>query len=214
LPADNSEDQDNHHTVQHLPPDPTTTMPYYEVNHAVSLTEGQKSDLANAITQIHSTKFTTPRMFVNVKYTDISQTLLYIGGKRKTKSHMMAHVRTGPSRGTAAFNDLCTELNKAWDSIVPLPKIKRSLPDEDRTLYSIFVLGDIVAGQESGFNIPEAGKDLEWLAANMAAFKSRAADGQEEFGELVREVEERGMLKGHKSAMERLEEELGWGDSA
>lgn len=189
-------------------------MPYYEVNHSVSLTEGQKDELASAITSIHSTKFTAPRLFVNVKFTDISQTPLYVGGHRKTKSHILAHVRTGPSRNRSTFNDLCTELTRAWDSIVPLPKVKRSLPDEDRTLYSIFILGDIVAGQEAGFEIPEAGKDVEWLGENMAAFKARAEDGQEELRELVQEVEERKLLQGHKTAMQRLEEELGWGDSA
>ena len=189
-------------------------MPYYEVNHTILLTESQKQDLANAITTLHSTRFTTPRMFVNVKFTDISNTPFYIAGKKRTRSHILAHVRTGPSRTNKDFNALCTDLFTAWDEIVPLPKVKRSAPDEERGLYSVFVLGDIVAGMEAGFSIPQAGKDGEWLAENMGAFKARAEAGEEEFVELVKEVEERGMLKGKKSQAQQLEEMMGWGDSA
>lgn len=194
-------------------------MPYYEVNHATLLTASQKFDLANAITQLHSTRFSTPRMFVNVRFTDISSLKetgdFYIGGRSHTPSHILAHVRTGPSRKTADFNSLCSDVMAAWNEIVkPLPKVKRSAPDEDRSLYSVFVLGDIAAGMEAGFSIPEAGKDGEWLAENMNAFKARAEAGEEEFVELVKEVEERGMLAGKKTAAQQLEEMMGWGDSA
>lgn len=192
-------------------------MPYYEVNHSVLLTESQKDDLATRITQIHSTRFSTPRLFVNVKFTDIANTTLYIGGKKRTKSHILAHVRTGPSRSNSDFNALCSDLSAAWDEIVvPLPKIKRSAPDtdEERKLYSVFVLGDIVAGMEAGFEIPAAGKDGEWLAENMGAFKARAEEGQEEFVELVKEVEQRGLIRGQKTEAQKLEEMMGWGDSA
>lgn len=96
----------------------------------------------------------------------------------------------------------------------PLPKVRRSDPDEDRGLYSVFVLGDLVAGREAGFEIPEAGKDAEWLAENMNAFKARAEGGEVEFGELVAEVEERGLIRGKKTAAQQLEELMGWGDSA
>jgi phenylpyruvate tautomerase PptA (4-oxalocrotonate tautomerase family) len=189
-------------------------MPYYEVNHSVILTESQKDDLANAITKLHTERFMTPRLIVNVKFTDISNMTFYIAGKRRTKSHILAHVRTGPSRSNKDFNALCADLFTVWNEIVPLPKIKRSAPDEDRALYSVFVLGDIVAGMEAGFTVPEAGKDGEWLAENMPAFRARAENGEEAFVELVKEVEERGMLKGQKSEAQKLEEIMGWGDSA
>lgn len=189
-------------------------MPYYEINHATLLTASQKDDLAAKITQIHSERFSAPRLFVNIKFTDIASTPFYIGGKAQTKSHILAHVRTGPSRSTADFNALCAEIAAAWDEIVvPLPKVKRSAPDEDRGLYSVVVLGDIKAGMEAGFEIPEAGKDAEWLAENMNAFKARAEDGEVEFKELVEEVEERGLIKGQKTAAQRIEEMMGWGDS-
>jgi phenylpyruvate tautomerase PptA (4-oxalocrotonate tautomerase family) len=189
-------------------------MPYYEINHAVILTESQKDDLAKAITKLHSERFMTPRLIVNVKYTDISNMTFYIAGKRRTKSHILAHVRTGASRSNKDFNALCADLFTAWNEIVPLPKIKRSAPDEDRSLHGVFVLGDLVAGMEAGFTVPEAGKDGEWLAENMPAFRARAENGEEDFVDLVKEVEERGMLKGQKSEAQKLEEIMGWGDSA
>ncbi|KAM0716946.1 hypothetical protein Q7P37_006798 [Cladosporium fusiforme] len=189
-------------------------MPYYEINHSILLTPSQKDDLAAKITQIHSERFSTPRLFVNVKFSDISSTPFYIGGKARTKSHILAHVRTGPSRSTSDFNALCADIATAWNEIVPLPKVKRSAPDEDRALYSVFMLGDIAAGMEAGFEIPEAGKDAEWLAENMNAFKARAEGGEVEFEELVKEVEERGLIQGKKTAAQQLEELMGWGDSA
>jgi phenylpyruvate tautomerase PptA (4-oxalocrotonate tautomerase family) len=194
-------------------------MPLYEVNHSTNLTASQKADLASALTQLHSTRFSTPRMFVNVRFTDISALKetgdFYVGGRAHTPSHILAHVRTGPSRKTSEFNSLCKDVTAAWDEIVkPLPKVKRSAPDEDRSLYSVFVLGDIVAGMEAGFVVPEAGKDEEWLAENMGAFKARAEAGEEEFVELVKEVEDRGMLAGKKTAAQQLEEMMGWGESA
>jgi len=194
-------------------------MPLYEVNHATNLTASQKADLANALTQLHSTRFSTPRLFVNVKFTDISSLKetgdFYIAGRARVPSHILAHVRTGPSRKTSEFNALCKDVTAAWDEIVkPLPKVKRSAPDEDRGLYSVFVLGDIAAGMEAGFVVPEAGKDGEWLAENMGAFKARAEAGEEEFVELVKEIEERGMLAGKKTAAQQLEEMMGWGESA
>lgn len=196
-------------------------MPYYEVNHTTPLLPSQKSDLALRLTQIHSTRFATPRLFVNVRFTDLTAssptdaTTLYVGGHQRSKSHILAHVRTGASRTSADFDALCAEIAGAWEEIVePMPKVRRGEEGGDRGLYSVFVLGDIVAGREAGFAIPGAGGDGEWLVENMGAFRARAEGGEVEFGELVREVEERGLIVGKKSEAQRLEEMMGWGDSA
>lgn len=53
----------------------------YEIEHIAPLTQTQKDALALAITEIHSTKFTTPRLFVNVKITDASKQETYVAGK-------------------------------------------------------------------------------------------------------------------------------------
>lgn len=51
----------------------TAVMPIYEIQHSFPITRTQKDSLATAITQIHSRKFTTPKLFVQVYYTDISE---------------------------------------------------------------------------------------------------------------------------------------------
>lgn len=47
-------------------------MPLYEFHHIISLTSTQRDALASGVTDIHSQKFSTPRLFVNVSFTDVS----------------------------------------------------------------------------------------------------------------------------------------------
>ncbi|KAI7479632.1 hypothetical protein KC351_g7437, partial [Hortaea werneckii] len=173
-------------------------MPLYEVQHYITLTISQKDELAEAITKIHSTKFSTPRMFVNVHFLDTSSLRTYIGGKPHQANHIRALVRNGPSRTSEDWNDLTSRLHTAWTSIIGpgLPKLRRSDSEEPNTsLRSIIICGEILGGMEAGFFLPEAGGDKAWIERNWGAFRERAEQGEEEFGELVREVEERGMLR-------------------
>jgi len=57
-------------------------MPSYEVEHVCPLTVAQQDEIAQAITRIHSTKFSTPKLFVNVRFTDITGHVVYVAGKR------------------------------------------------------------------------------------------------------------------------------------
>jgi phenylpyruvate tautomerase PptA (4-oxalocrotonate tautomerase family) len=57
-------------------------MPLYTIDHSCPLTEQQKDQLAEAITKIHTEKFTVPRFFVNVSIRDISSEQTYGGGIR------------------------------------------------------------------------------------------------------------------------------------
>ncbi|KAK4544440.1 hypothetical protein LTR36_004331 [Oleoguttula mirabilis] len=197
-------------------------MPLYEIQHHISLTSSQKDDLAIAITRIHSTKFLTPKMFVNVTYTDVSETRTYIGGKQRTGNHIKANVRSGPSRTQEDWNDLSRQIAAAWDDIVGkgLPKVRRAAPDPDTSLRSVILLGGLVGGLEAGFILPPAGGDVAWLQDNWEAFNRKADAGDEEFQEMVQEVKERGLLEGRsekddmKAAQKSMEEMLGWGDSA
>ncbi|KAI7700902.1 hypothetical protein KC322_g8126 [Hortaea werneckii] len=173
-------------------------MPLYEVQHYITLTISQKDELAEAITKIHSTKFNTPRMFVNVHFLPTSTLRTYIGGKPRQANHIRALVRNGPSRTSEDWNDLTSQLHTAWTSIIGpgLPKLKRSDTEEpDTSLRSIIICGEILGGMEAGFFLPEAGGDKGWIERNWDAFRERAAQGEEEFGDLVREVQDRGMLE-------------------
>lgn len=57
-------------------------MPFYVISHKDPITSQQRDDLAAAITKIHTTLFTTPSLFVNVKFEESSAADYYVGGKR------------------------------------------------------------------------------------------------------------------------------------
>lgn len=59
-------------------------MPLYEIEHSVALGDFQKDTLAKRITNIHSRLFTTPSLFVNIRFLDKSGSgdFTFVGGKR------------------------------------------------------------------------------------------------------------------------------------
>ena len=73
-------------------------------------------------------------------------------------------------------------MNDAWDLLFYGEDV------EGCQLDAVFVLGDIVAGQEAGLALPGAGEDREWLKANIDLFRERAQAGEETFVELMRET--------------------------
>ncbi|KAH8159263.1 hypothetical protein CIB48_g8981 [Xylaria polymorpha] len=158
-------------------------MPLYEFAHTVPLSPQQQDSLAEAITTLHTTFFTTPSLFVNVRFISADVYRSYVGGKRRQSNILTARVRTSPARKREMFEELCLKVAEVWKNIVP----------EDPDLR-IFVLGGITAGLEHGFVIPEAGKDKEWLKDNLPAFKKKADEGVVEFQDLVEEIEARGLL--------------------
>ncbi|KAK5730781.1 hypothetical protein LTR15_000719 [Elasticomyces elasticus] len=176
----------------------------------------EKDELANAITIIHSTKFSTPKLFVNVEFQDTSDASTYVGGKQKAANHLFAHVRSGPSRRREDWEDLTSQLQAAWDKTVGagLPKVRRSDPDQDTSLRSVVLMGDLMFMKELGFIVPQAGGDVQWLQENWEEFNKRADAGNEDFKGMVEEVKERRLNESGPSKQQQLEEALGWGDSA
>ncbi|KAF2723869.1 hypothetical protein K431DRAFT_282561 [Polychaeton citri CBS 116435] len=204
-------------------------MPLYEVHHICPLSINQQDEFAEAITTIHSNKFTTPKLFVNIVFHDESSnpdaTPYYVGGKRRPINRICASVRTGPSRTQKDWDSLSAEILGAWNRTVrggpdgagaPLHPFKRGQDRPDVELRVVFVTGSILGGIEAGFRIPAAGEDVTWLQKNWEGFVKKAQAGDEDFKELVREVEERGLMRpgDGKTEQQRLEELLGWGDSA
>lgn len=59
-------------------------MPLYEIEHSLALSVYQKEILAKRITSIHSRLFTTPSLFVNIRFLDKSgsEHFNFVGGKR------------------------------------------------------------------------------------------------------------------------------------
>src|SRR5271170_1542331 len=57
-------------------------MPLYEIEHVCSITPDQQQSIANAIVKIHSEMFTTPSLFVNVRFKDTNALPLFVAGQR------------------------------------------------------------------------------------------------------------------------------------
>lgn len=56
-------------------------MPLYTIEHSIPLDKPQRDALAQTITHIHTRKFTTPSLFVNVQFVDSTGQCNYIAGK-------------------------------------------------------------------------------------------------------------------------------------
>ncbi|THZ24064.1 hypothetical protein D6C91_03435 [Aureobasidium pullulans] len=151
-------------------------MPAYEVEHVCPLTDDQKDLLASAITKIHSQQFSAPKLFVNVRITDISGQRTYVAGKQYKSNRIFAYVRHGPSRTQSDYDAVSKALTQAWEEIVPGTELRL-----------VMFYGAIVAGMEAGFSIPQAGDDKQWIEENMEAFKRKAEEGDGHFRELIEE---------------------------
>lgn len=73
-------------------------MPFYVISHKDDITPQQRDDLAATITRIHTTLFTTPALFVNVKYEDSSAASYYVGGKRVSRDQRKLLLGSSGSR--------------------------------------------------------------------------------------------------------------------
>lgn len=102
---------------------------------------------------------------------------------------MHAGVRSAASRTQADWDALCADVHAAWARIVH-PDAGATVPDE-LELRAIFIVGGLIAASEAGVAIPGAGQDAAWARANMGEFEARAAAGDEDFAELVRELKMR-----------------------
>lgn len=157
-------------------------MPWYVVSFREPIGSSERDELASAITKVHTNLFTTPSLFVNVRFEDASSVHHYVGGKRKLVNAIQAHVRAGPSRPRSSYDELCRQLRGSWETVLPTTP-----------LDLISVHGSLVAGEENGFLRPEAGHDAEWVREHMAEFERLAAAGNEEMKTLVEECKSRGL---------------------
>ncbi|KAL9075333.1 MAG: hypothetical protein Q9161_001710 [Pseudevernia consocians] len=174
-------------------------MPLYEIEHIIPLSSPQKDDLARSITQIHSRLFTTPSLFVNVRFTDTASHDVYIGGKKRPANRILAHVRPGGGRSVEHFTTLCAQITAAWDRVLGEGEGEGREGGggggDDGALRAVFVLGTIVAGSEVGLALPAAGEDKKWLQGNVGEFEKRAKAGDGEFRDVLEEMRTREDLR-------------------
>ncbi|XRM42883.1 hypothetical protein ABZX51_006093 [Aspergillus tubingensis] len=162
-------------------------MPLYEIEHSIPLDKSQRDELAQAITHIHTRKFATPSLFVNIRFIDANSQHNYVAGKERAINRIMAYVRAGGTRTTADFDDLSQRVSEAWGKVVN----KNGEASKERQLNAVFVLGAITTGTENGFLLPRAGEDASWLKSNAPKFEELAKQGDGDFAGLVGEMRSR-----------------------
>ena len=196
-------------------------MPVFKVEHACPLSSLQQDQLAEAFTKIYSTKFTTPSLFVNVTFTDVSSQAAYVAGKRvrplpsqllPESLQLMANPLLCSPKNPKLISSSQRTTTRLLVHVRPGPS--RTMEDFNslvssliqawadivgntgkQELRAVFILGDVVAAAEAGFAFPAAGEDKKWLKENYKEFEQKAKLGDEEFQDLMHELREREDLK-------------------
>ncbi|KAH8807812.1 hypothetical protein F5884DRAFT_900143 [Xylogone sp. PMI_703] len=162
-------------------------MPLYEVEYSIPLSKAERDEIAQAITHIHTRRFSTPSLFVNVRFTDVREHFMYVAGKQRTINRVIAVVRAGGPRTVDGFGELAEQIIQAWDRIINDGKKGHGVKE----LKVVSILGSISAGFESGFLLPAAGGDASWLNDNRSEFEKLASQGDQDFVELLHEMQNR-----------------------
>ncbi|KAH8680157.1 hypothetical protein BGZ61DRAFT_358891 [Ilyonectria robusta] len=165
-------------------------MPFYDISHSYAFTPAQREALAERITTLHCTMFNTPSMFVNIRFAPIKDEEYWYGRKRKPNTNrIFGHVRSGSNRSAEAFAKLAEEIEAIWDDVVGKTESDVG-PGNPKTLQTVFIVPGITTREES-LAIPPAGTEKAWLRDNLESFKERAGRGDQDFKDLLAELEAR-----------------------
>ncbi|KAH7007210.1 hypothetical protein EDB80DRAFT_578018 [Ilyonectria destructans] len=165
-------------------------MPFYDISHSYTFTPAQREALAERITTLHCTMFNAPSMFVNIRFAPIKDEEYWYGRKRKPNTNrIFGHVRKGSNRSAEAFAKLAEEIEAIWDDVVGKTESDVG-PGNPKILQTVFIVPGITAREES-LAIPPAGTEKAWLRDNLELFKERARRGDQDFKDLLAELEAR-----------------------
>lgn len=121
-------------------------MPLYDVEYICPLEYTQQEQLADALTNLHATRFKTPRCFVNVRFTDASNQLVFRGGKPRKYNRIIIRTRAGGNRSKESYNDHCKAIVSEWERIVGR--------EGDNGLRTVWIMGALTAALEAGISRP------------------------------------------------------------
>lgn len=153
-------------------------MPYYNVEHSFPLNAHQKQDLAERITKLHAKAFTTPSIFVQVKFyqQDASTHNHFVGGvsRDETTNRILGFVRSSAERKKEHFDKLAQQIENAWyvalgERADEGEQEKKSetpqMAKDAKELLSVGFVGGLV-GREKGFNLPEVSPRTQLANSN------------------------------------------------
>lgn len=128
-------------------------MPLYDIEHVIPLTSSEQQSIATAITDLHSSRFTTPKWFVNVRFTDASSVTVFRGGVLRCYNRLIIRTRQG-GRDVATYNAHCRDIVSAWQRIMEEGgKSKAGVADE-RGLRTVWVTPVLMTAVDLGFERP------------------------------------------------------------
>lgn len=181
-------------------------MPFYDISHSYAFTPAQREALAERITTLHCTMFNAPSMFVNIRFAPIKDEEYWYGRKRKPNTNrIFGHVRNGSNRSAEAFAKLAEEIEAIWDDVVGRTESDVG-PGNPKILQTVFIVPGITTREESlaippvsspsthineTSNAMQAGTETAWLWDNLESFKERAGRGDQDFKDLLAELEAR-----------------------
>ena len=127
------------------------TMPLYDVEYITPLSLTQQESLAKAFTDLHSTRFHTPRVFLNVRYTDSSKQVVFRGGRRVVYNRLILRTRVGEQRTKDVYDEHCNDLIRVWGEIVGTGR--------ESGLRTVWVLGALTTAVECGIARPKVSSE-------------------------------------------------------
>ncbi|KAJ5900131.1 hypothetical protein N7495_004875 [Penicillium taxi] len=157
------------------------TMPLYDVEHVCPLSFPDQEELAAALTNLHSSGFNTPKTFVNVRFIDASHQVVFRGGKRRKFNRIIIRTRAGENRTNELYIDHCKLVVCEWERIVG--------KDGEKSLRTVWVMGALTTALEAGIARPKTGDEPQWLVANRSKFEKLAEQGDEDFIDLLAELD-------------------------
>jgi len=149
-------------------------MPFYEIQHHIPIGPQQREQLAKAFTNLHATTFSTPSLFVNIRFINLDfngdEDYFYGGERHPRTNRISVHVRSG---GDKNYEKYAEEIERLWDEIVgggykkmyKLEKEKEGVKDDRKEgerfkeehiklLHGVFIIPGLTA-REEGFAIPQ-----------------------------------------------------------
>jgi phenylpyruvate tautomerase PptA (4-oxalocrotonate tautomerase family) len=122
---------------------------------AGSLDADTRAALAEAITTVHTSVISVPRVFVNVVFIEYEPTAYFTGGRPATVSSITATIRAGFDE--ALRSQLLTQVCESWSSITG--------QDRRRIMVSIDEV-DASSRMEGGMILPSFGDEATWARAH------------------------------------------------
>lgn len=122
-------------------------MPLYDIEYVCPLTPTQQEHLAIALTNLHAQRFHTPACFINVRYTDASNQVVFRGGVRRRYNRIIVRTRAGDNRSREAYIAHCRAIVGEWERLVG--------KEGDEGLRTVWVMGALTAAVEAGIARPK-----------------------------------------------------------